>query len=541
MKGAVNSMSADEQLYFGGEICTLDRANPAAEALAVKGGKIIAVGPKEACRSFLGSAYEAVDLAGCTLLPGFIDTHLHPTLMVFYNMNLNLEGVSTVAGLQERITLAGKVKRDDAWIVGLQFDDLSLVNEKPPLRRDLDAACADRPVIVVTFDGHRVIANTRAIEMAGVTMDTEDPPGGIIDREPGGFPSGIFREAAAQLMLSKMPFPEMGEIAESAGRTFAELTACGITSVGAVLQTGPEGPAGAAGAYDVPLMQMLLDRVPVNLYCLLITDDIAALEAARESELHRPGSEPERRVGGIKIFSDGALQAGTAFLEKPYADEPGNRGFPVLSEEEIYARMRAAHAAGFQVAIHAIGDAANGVCLQLYDRLFKELPASGHRHRLEHASVLNAQLIDDIARLGLVVSSQPLFIHSEKGWLERKLGAARARWTYPYASLLRAGVKLAGASDAPVRPKDVLHAIQCCVTREGFQTEECMSAEQALRAYTLDAAYAQFEEKTKGSLSVGKRADMVVLSRNPLSVQPHRISAIEVVETICGGVTVYRA
>ena len=534
-------MSADKQLYFGGEICTVDRDHPAAEALAVKEGKIAAVGSKEACRSFLGSAHEAVDLAGCTLLPGFIDTHLHPTLMVFYNLNLNLAGVSTMAGLQEKITLAGKAGRDDAWIVGLQFDDLSLVNERPPLRRDLDAACADRPVILVTFDGHRVIANTRAIEMAGVTADTKDPAGGIIDREPGGYPAGVFREAAAQLMLSKMPFPEMGAIAESADRTFAELTACGITSVGAVLQTGPEGPAGAAGAYDLPLMQMLLDRVPVNLYCLLVADGVAALEAARESELHRPGSEPQRRVGGIKIFSDGALQAGTAFLEEGYGDDPDNRGFLVLSEKEIYARMKEAHSAGFQVAVHAIGDAANGVCLKLYDRLFKERPASGHRHRLEHASVLNPQLIDDIARLGLVVSSQPLFIHSEKSWLQKKLGAARARWTYPYASLLQAGVKLAGASDAPVRPKDVLHAIQCCVTREGFQTEQGIGAAQALRAYTLDAAYAQFEENSKGSLSVGKRADMVVLSQNPLSVPPDQIGAIEVVKTICGGQTVYQA
>lgn len=534
-------MSADEQLYFGGEICTVDRDSPAAEALAVKEGKIVVVGSKEACRSLLSSTYEAVDLAGCALLPGFIDTHLHPTLMVFYDLNLNLEGVSTVAGLQEKITLAGKTKKDDAWIVGLQFDDLSLAHEKPPLRQDLDAACADRPVLVVTFDGHRVIANTRAIEMAGVTAETKDPAGGIIDREPSGYPAGVFRESAAQLMLGKMPFPEMGEVAESAGRTFAQLAACGITSVGAVLQTGSEGPAGAAGAYDVPLMQMLLDRVKINLYCLLVADDLAALEAARESELHRPGSEPERRVGGIKIYSDGALQAGTALLEEGYADDPNNRGLLVLSEKEIYARMKAAHSAGFQVAIHAIGDAANGLCLKLYDRLFEERPAPGHRHRLEHASVLNPQLIDDIARLGLVVSSQPLFIHSEKSWLHKKLGPARARWTYPYASLLQAGVKLAGASDAPVRPKDVLHAIQCCVTREGFQPEQGIGVAQALRAYTLDAAYAQFEENIKGSLSVGKRADMVVLSQNPLSVQPDQIGAIEVVKTICGGAIVYQA
>jgi len=199
----------------------------------------------------------------------------------------------------------------------------------------------------------------------------------------------------------------------------------------------------------------------------------------------------------------------------------------------------AVHTAGLQLAIHAIGDEANRRCVDLFARLLREHPRADHRHRLEHASLLDAATIADIARLGLVVSTQPMFIHTEKGWLHRRLGAERARDVYPLRALTDAGVHVAGASDAPVESADVLHAIECCVTREGFETQQCISVDAALRMYTTDAAFAQFEEGEKGSLSPGKRADMVVLAENPLHVPLARLHAITVEQTIAAGRVVY--
>ncbi len=533
-------MPEPRQLYSGGEIYTVDDTCPTAQAVAVKDGRILAVGSEQECRSALGGRYEHIDLHGSVLLPGFIDTHLHPIVMIFFDMNVDLRGVTSIGGLQEKLRYAARSVSPDAWTVGLQFDEQELRAPRLPTRHDLDAACPDHPAIVVKHDGHMVIANTRAIEACGVSANTTDPDGGIIDREPEGTPAGPFREMAAQIVLSAMPMPEIDSLIDCAKSTFKKLTAKGITSVGAVLQTDEEGPAGASGAFDVMAMNMLLEQVPVNLYGLLIAKDLEKIDEARQTPLHG-GDGGGHRIGALKIYSDGTFGSCSALMSEPYTDQPDKTGFLTQSEDEIYRRMVFAHTAGLQIAIHAIGDAANRKCVDLYERLLLEHPRTEHRHRLEHASLLDAETVAKIVRLGLIVSTQPLFIHSEKHWLHKRLGAARAKWTYPFRALLDAGVKVAGASDAPVESTDVLHAIQCCVTREGFEPQQGITAAEALRMFTLDAAYAQFEECLKGSITVGKRADMVVLSENPVSVPPERIRDVHVVRTVIGGNVVYEA
>ena len=209
------------------------------------------------------------------------------------------------------------------------------------------------------------------------------------------------------------------------------------------------------------------------------------------------------------------------------------------SPDELYRRMLAAHLSGLQICVHAIGDEANRLCAELFSRLLTEHPLPSHRHRIEHASILDEETIARIARLGLVVSTQPLFIHSEKHWLHKRLGPERAKRTYPFRAMLDAGIHLAGASDAPIESTDVLHAIHCCITREGFEPQQGITVMEALRMFTIDAAYAQFEESVKGSLTPGKRADMVVLSSNPLTTPTNEIRSIRVENTIVGGVTIY--
>ncbi|MHB8896694.1 MAG: amidohydrolase [Candidatus Geothermincolia bacterium] len=526
-------------LYLGCGVYTVDNARPRADAVAVEGDRIAAVGGVEECRAALGEVHEEVDLGGGTLLPGFIDTHVHPVMLAYFNMNARLSGARSIADVQDLLREAAAA-RPGAWVTGLDFDDQKLGERRMPTRHELDEAAGDVPAVVIRCDGHMLIANTRAIEAAGITAGTPDPAGGFIDREPDGFPAGPFREAAAQVVLSAAPFPDVELFKQSALSMFDELAARGITSVGSVLQTDAEGPAGAQGSLDLLAMQLVLGGIPQSIFSMLIARDFAKIEAARDTALeqNQPGGH---RVGAMKLFADGSLGSSTAYMSAPFSDAPSNRGFMIYDDAELYRRMVAAHVAGLQIAAHAIGDAAIRRVLDLYEKLLGEYPREDARHRIEHASVLDPTIVDDMARLGVVAAVTPLYIDSEKGWLAGRVGEERARWTYPFRSMLDAGVRVAGSSDAPVESTDVLSAIQCCVTREGFETRQGISAVEAVRMYTLDAAFAQHEEGVKGSITPGKRADMVLLDADPTAVSPGRISGIKVKRTIAGGVTCFEA
>ncbi len=525
----------ESQLYLGGDIHTMDPARPFVEAVAVRDGWIVAVGSKSECEAALDQDYHTVDLKGGALFPGFIDTHLHPVIMVYYDMNLNLRNVTSISDLQRSVSRAAEEAPADGWVVGLNLDEQNLEEKRLPTRHELDAASSRKPVVLIKHDGHTVIGNTLAIKAAGVTASTPDPVGGVIDREEDGAPLGIFRENASALLKDVIPLPDAHSFVQGAKKSFQRLLAKGIVSAGIILQTGEEGPAGAQGAFELPIMQMLLEQAPISLYSLLISADAETIHAARDTPLHQPEDPGGHRVGGMKLFADGTFGSCTAYMREPYSDHPESRGLLTTSPEELYKRMVSAHQAGLQIAIHAIGDAGNRLCVDLYERLLQEYPRDDHRHRIEHASQLDAAMIVDMSRLGLVANTTPLYIHSEKEWLERRLGSQRVSWTYPFRSLLYGGVVTAGSSDAPIESVDVLRAIQCCVTREGFQTHQGISAAEAVRMYTLNAAYAQFCDHVRGSISVGKRADLVILSASPLSVPPEEIGDIQVKRTIIGG------
>jgi predicted amidohydrolase YtcJ len=533
-------MSKEEQVYFGGDIYTVDDLCPRAEAVAVREGKIIAVGSKANCLSGVSKSYEPVDLHGCALLPGFIDTHLHPALLIFYNININLNNITSIKDLQHCLRQADLRISKDRWIYGMQFDEQKLKDPKLPTRHDLDTACPDRPVLISNFDSHIKIANTKAIQLSGVTASTPDPEGGVIDREPDGYPAGPFREHAARIPLAAMPLPGKDVWEADAPERFGNLAACGITSFGGALQTDEYGPAGVQGAYEIPIMQMLLKYLPMNLYSLLFARKVEQITAVFDTPLHKKELGAGHRIGALKMIVDGTLGSCTAYMREPYSDHSDKSGFMLFKDEEIYNRMSEAHNVGLQIEIHAIGDAANRKVINLYDRLLKEYPRLNHRHRIQHASILYPDMIADIARLGLVVSTQPMNIRAKKTWVYNRIGKERAQWMSPFRSLLDAGVRLAGASDAPIYSTNVMASIECCVTRDGFEPQQALNVAEAIRMYTIDAAYAQFEESVKGSLSVGKRADMVILSHNPTSLPSEEIHNISVEQTIVGGKSVYR-
>ena len=417
--------------------------------------------------------------------------------------------------------------------MGLRLDVEALAERRLPSRAELDAACPERPALVLAHDAHSASGNGRALAAAGIAAGTADPPGGRIERDAAGAPAGPCRESAAQLLMGAVPTPTPERLRETAAASFGQLAACGITSAGVVLQTDDEGPGGASARLEAFAMALLLDATPFATYALLIGRTPAAAVAARGTPLHDPAAG--RRVGGYKIFADGTFGSCTAAMREPFADRPGECGLVMLPEGELLGRMRAAHEAGLQIAVHAIGDAAVARCVDLYERLLAEQPRADARHRIEHASLVPPELVPRLARLGIAISTQPLFIHSEKTWLHRRLGAERARQVYPLRALVEAGVLVAGASDAPVESPAVLHALQCCVTREGFEPQQGLTPAQALDLFTRQAARIQFEEGEKGTLAPGKRADLVVLSESPLAVSPDRIAELRVLRTVCAG------
>jgi len=528
-------------LYRGGTIRTLEPAQPVAEALATLGGRIVGVGSTGECRAALqragAVAVEEIDLAGGCLLPGFIDTHLHPIALLYFDMNADLRPVRSIAALQETLRRAACALAPGEWLIGLQLEDEALAERRLPTAAEIDAACPDRPVVLLEHDGHSSVGNGAALAAAGIHAGTADPPAGRFGRDQRGVPNGACFESAARILFGAVPPPSMERLAATARSTFAGLAARGITTAGVVLQTDAEGPGGETGRFESLAMQFLLEQACFATYAILVGASVDAALAARSSPLHQP--EAGRRVGGFKIFADGTFGSCTAHMRQPFSDRPGERGLATLSDAELFARMRQAHGAGLQICVHAIGDAAIDDCVTLFERLLAESPRRDHRHRIEHASLLPPDLIARMARAGLCVSTQPLFIHSEKGWLDRRLGAERARFAYPLRSLVEAGIVVGGASDAPVESTDVLHAIQCCVTREGFHPEQGLTPEQALRAFTRDAAFIQFEERDKGTLAPGKRADLVILAADPLAVPVERIAAIEVRRTVCAGRVTY--
>jgi predicted amidohydrolase YtcJ len=532
-------MSEQSQLYFGGPIYTVDRHQPRVEAVAVADSRILAAGSLAECRSALGPAYRSFDLGGAAMLPGFIDTHIHPPMMIMYEMGANLIRVESIEELQQRLRAVADRDRSASWVMGFQFEEEHLQQPELPTRHHIDKACPDRPAFVLKHDCHMIIANTKAIEAANVTAATRDPKGGRIDREPGGYPAGAFRETAMHHILSAMPLPGIQTIGKAAATVFGKIAAHGITSAGMILQTDEEGVAGAQGINDIPLMEAVIDTIPVSLYGLLFAQDHEPFVRARKTALHRETIGDGHRIGGLKFFADGTFASCTAYMNQPFADRPDTKGFMMHSVDEMYRRMVMAHTAGLQVAIHTIGDASNRICVDLYERLLNEHPRADSRHRLEHASQLNEALIADIARLNLVVATQPLFIHSEKSWLHKRLGQDRTGWTYPLRSLFDAGIVVAGGSDAPIESLSVLHAIQCCVDREGFEVHQGIGVEEAIRMFTLNAAYAQFEDSVKGSITAGKRADLVILSDHPGTVPSDQIKNIRVERTICAGKEIY--
>ncbi|MFQ6087065.1 MAG: amidohydrolase [Candidatus Bathyarchaeia archaeon] len=508
-------------------VLTMNPSEPYAKAVAIKDEKIVAVGTNRQIKPWVGKHTKVMDLDGKTVVPGFIDAHVHMRGFGRFLTWMNLRGVGSIREmkqlLRERVQKTSKRK----WILGRGWDQERFKEKRYPTRWDLDEVASNNPVIFTRVCGHICVANSKALELAGITRDTVAPSGGQIDRDPEtGEPTGILRENAKDMVWNIVPEPGEEELTEMCALACQKAVESGLTSVHWFVRSPVE----------IRILQELRakGKLPIRVYLVVLVEFMDCLINAG---LVTGFGDPMVKIGGIKILADGSLGARTAALKQPYDDEPSTKGMMLYSQRSLNKLVLKAHRAGFQLAIHAIGDRAVDMVLKALERALKVLPRKDHRHRVEHVSVLNESLIQRMKKLGVIASVQPHFVVSDF-WVEKRLGKARARWTYPFKTIIKKGVLVAGGSDCPVEPISPLLGIYAAVNREMFPQER-MTVEEALRIYTINAAYASFEEKIKGSIEAGKLADLVVLSDDLRKIEPSKIKDVGVEMTIVGGKIVY--
>ncbi|MEM0007936.1 MAG: amidohydrolase [Candidatus Bathyarchaeia archaeon] len=507
-------------------VVTLDAGKPRAEALAIRDGRIVAVGSGEEVRKYAGSGTKVIDLEGKTVVPGFVDCHVHMTGFGQHLQTLDLRNVSSIEEMKLRIREYADKYPEKRWILGGRWDHERFSEKRFPTRWDLDEAVRDKPVFLIRVCGHIGVVNTKALELAGIRKETV-VNGGAVDLDAvSGEPNGVLRENALNLVWRVVPKPSMAELEEACIQACRRAVENGLTGVHWIVDSADE----------IRVIQKLYNegRLPLRVYLGI---PVKLLDEVLRLGLVTGFGNDMIRLGFVKLFADGSLGARTAALKEPYADKPETSGMLIYSQRRLNRLVLKAHRAGWQLAVHAIGDKAIESVLEAFSKALRRFPRKDHRHRIEHCSVVNPRLIRRMKRLGLIASVQPHFVVSDF-WVVDRVGVERARWVYPFKTLLRTGVVVASGSDCPVEPISPLLGVWAAVARKSF-CEESLTVEEALKTYTLNAAYASFEEAEKGTISVGKFADLTVLSDDPFKVAPDEIRSISVEMTIVGGKIVY--
>ena len=510
-----------------GNVLTMNPSKPRAQAIAVKDDKIVEVGTDKEIKTWIGKDTKIINLEEKTVVPGFIDTHVHITGFGKSLKQIDLRGVGSIKEMQEKLKSCAQKTPKGRWILGRGWDQDILIEKRYPTRWDLDKFSSNNPVIFTRVCGHICVANSQALESAGITRETTSPPAGQIDNDlKTGEPTGILRENAMDLVGEVKPETSEEELMEACSLACQKAVEAGLTSVHWLISS----PA------EIRVIQKLREqnKLPLRVYIMV---SVKLLDHLIDLGLHTGFGDSRVRIGSVKIFSDGSLGARTAALFQPYHDEPTVKGMILYTQKKLNTLVMKAHKAGFQLAIHAIGDRAVDMVLTALEKALKEAPKKNHRHRIEHASVLNGRLIQRMKKLKVIAAVQPHFVVSDF-WVANRVGPARARWVYPFKTLIQEGILTTGGSDCPVEPIDPLLGIWAAVAREAFP-EERITVDDALRLYTVNAAYASFEEDVKGSIDVGKLADLVVLSREPHEIPPNEIRDVKVEMTIVGGKVVY--
>ncbi|MBV9332761.1 MAG: amidohydrolase [Candidatus Eremiobacteraeota bacterium] len=499
-------------------------------AFAVRDGRFVHAGSVEDAMALCGPSTEVVDARGLTVLPGLIDAHLHLTNLGLKLRQVNLDGVESPEALVDRVGAFARTSNDE-WILGRGWDENCWPLQEFPSHHALSAAIPDRPVVLARVDGHAILANARALALAGVTATTSDPPGGRIVRDARGEPTGILIDNAEAFVYDRAPKPTHGQLVRAVRDAVAECNRWGIT---AVCEPG-------CGDEELAAQKALLESGDFSLrnYAML-HDEPSLIERHARAGIVEGAYGGRLWVRAIKLYSDGALGSRGAALLAPYSDDPQNSGLILTPRERIERVTENALRTGFQTCVHAIGDRANRMVLDAFESVLHRAGASQDpRLRIEHAQVIASEDIPRFAALGVIASVQTTHAVSDGPWVRARLGPDRIARAYPWRALLDAGTAIANGTDAPVEPANPARSFLAGIARNGADPSECMTRREAFASMTLGAAHAAFAENDIGSIAPGKYADFVLLDCDWMSATPEEIERTKVVATYFGGKRVY--
>jgi len=541
---SINSKVETADIVFeNGNIYTASDAQPHAEAIAVKGGRIVFVGSNADAKKFEGAGVRVVDLKGHTVLPGMTDAHYHLIGVGFREMTLNLEGTASLEDFLTKVKARVDQAKPGEWVTGRGWIETFWKPPVFPTRQDLDRVSPANPVFLRRADGHGAVANSAALKIAGIDRNTPSPFGGEISKDKSGEPNGMLLDNAQALVTKHIPAPT----AEDTERAV-------LLGVERSIRLGWCEIQDPGGSYDdVALYKKLYQegKIKLRIYKAVYgpTKDSARLLKEGTSV----GNFDNRfTLRTIKVVFDGALGSRGAALLEPYSDKPDTSGFLTQKPEELLPMFEEALRRGIQVQTHAIGDRANRIILDLYEQAFKAVPPDQRkipnpRWRVEHAQIVNPTDLPRFAKLGVIPSMQPSHAIGDLHFATARLGIKRLEGAYAWQSFIKSGVIVPGGSDAPVERGEPMIEFYAAVARkdmkgfsgEGWHPEERVSREQALKMFTLWPAMAAFEEKIKGSIEVGKLADLTVLSADILKIPEMDILKTECLMTVIGGEIVY--
>jgi hypothetical protein len=516
-------------IVINARVYTMDDALPRAQAFGVQNGFFSAVGSNDDVRNVAGANTQVIDAAGMTVTPGFIDAHCHPSgVQEISGVNVNLR---TVADVQAVLRAKAATTPPGYWVSGYMYDDTRL--DRPVTRRDLDAAVPDHPAMVGHRGGHTGVYNTRAFELAAVTAETPDPEGGRFYREGGQLTGKVAERARSAFNGVGRREPVTRETRQRGiAHISKEMTAAGLTSVH---RTG-------GGASDLTALQDAHAAGELR-FRMYFFPSSGLFRTLRDTGIRTGFGDEWIRIGAVKFGADGSASERTMRMSTPYVGRPDDYGILTMSAEQIQENVEEAHRAGYQIGIHANGDVTIGLVLDAYERVQREFPRPDARHRIEHCSLVNPDLLRRIRAAGVIPTPFYTYVyhHGDK-WAE--YGAGKMRWMFAHRSFLDHGIPVAGASDYMPGPFEPLMALQSMVTRTDYTgrawgPEQRVTVDEALRICTVNGAHASFEEQLKGSITAGKLADFVMLAEDPHDVEPGRLKDIGIARTVVGGKVMY--
>jgi len=550
-------------LLVNGVIYTGDVARPRVEAAAVCGERIVAIGTTEEMRKLTGPKTRVVDLHGRFAMPGFNDAHIHLASGGQAKLEVDLESARTIAEMQQRIRTRLAEYKPGEWITGRGWDHTLWPEKRFPMRADLDVVSERHPMLFDRVDGHVAVANSLALRLAGITRNTKDPPDGKIERDSGQEPTGMLEETAVGLVSGKIAPLSAAQRRHAIELALAEAARAGVTSMqvnsdNELFRYYDQAPIQAAVAsgqtlayhpdwQDFAIYQRLKEEGKLTARITAWLPFLASVEQLVELRRRGGTTDPWLRTGALKVFLDGAAGSRTAAMLAPYADDPSSsgilRGDPGRLKQMAIERDKA----GFQLALHAIGDRANRIALDAFAAVRAANGPRDRRDRIEHAQVIAPEDFARFAKLDVIASMQPSHETTDMRWAEARLGPERSKGAYAWRSMLRDGVRLAFGTDYPVEPVNPMRGLYACVTRElpeggppgGWQPQEKISLDECIHAYTAGSAYAEFEEGKKGQILPGQFADIIVLSADVTRIPPREILKTEVLQTFVGGHLVY--